>query len=114
MDTIHCKMCIFYIQLVGVNKTEAYNLYHCFYPEGNTTDNATATDATATDYNGMAIAIILGGLMGFLLLILATVTLGTCVVCICLCVCKSRRKRKKTSEILTHELQVYKINYIST
>ena len=64
------------------------------------TNNVSATtDATTAEYNGMAFAIILGGLMGFLVLIIATVTLGICIICTYLRVCKSRRKCKKTSEI---------------
>ena len=78
--------------------------------KGNATDNASTTDPTTAENNGMAIAIILGGLMGFLLLILATVTIGTCVICICLRVCKSRRKSKKTGERPIHTVPMYMID----
>ena len=37
-----------------------------------TNNVSTTTDATTAEYNGMAVAIILGGLMGFLVLIIAT------------------------------------------
>ena len=83
-----------------------------------TTDTTTAAstgaatvasaNATTTDYNSTAIPFILAGVMGFLVLIVATIMLGTCVICICLRVSKSRRKCKNTTgEILVHELQVY-------
>ena len=61
-------------------------------------DNAASTDATTAGYKGMAIPFILAGVMGSLVLIVATVMLGTCVVCICLHVCKPRRKCKKPGE----------------
>ena len=73
-----------------------------------------STDATTTDYNGTAIPFILAGVMGFLVLIVATVMLGTCVICICLHMRKPRRKCKNTTcEILMHELQVYELLYSS-
>ena len=80
------------------------------------TDAPTAgsTDATTIDYNGTAISFILAGVMGFLVLIVATIMLGTCIICICLRVCKSRKKRRNTTgEILMHELQEYELLYSS-
>ena len=83
-----------------------------------TTDTTTAAstgaatvasaNATTTQYSNMAIPFILAGVMGSLVLIVATVMLGTCVICICLRLRKPRRKCKNTTgEILMHELQVY-------
>ena len=77
-----------------------------------TNNVSTTTDATTAEYNGMALAIILGGLMGFLVLIIATVTLGTCVICICLRVCKCRRKCKKTGEIYNYTFIQYLCIYM--
>ena len=112
LDANHYDMYVLLLCVVReFNKVSGLYIHSILNNSAFSCEGNTSTTVTSAVYNSTTIAIIMGCLMGFLLLIIVTVILG-----ICIChhgrMCRRNVERRNTGEILMHKLQVYTHKYI--